>query len=86
MTAALRVRVDREGFAFVAADTMRPLLDACGALSDWAGFAESWNDLQLDTYLPDGHRYRRRRHATLSSRAGEDKVTIEPHQPHYQKP
>ena len=55
-----------------------------GTLSDWARFAASWNDLQLDTYLPDGHRYRRRRHATMSARAGEAKVTLEPHQPHYQ--
>ena len=80
----LRERVDRDGFAFVAADAMRPLLDGCGVLSDWARFADSWNDLQLDTYLPDGHRYRRRRHATLSARAGEVKVTLEAHQPHYQ--
>ena len=84
MTIALRERVEREGFAFVDAERMRPLLDGCGALSDWVRFAESWTDLQLDTYLPDGHRYRRRRHATLSARAGEDKVTLEPHQPHYQ--
>jgi hypothetical protein len=81
---ALRERVDRDGFAFVAADDMRLLLDDCGALSDWMRFAESWNDLQLDTYLPDGHRYRRRRHATLSAHGGEVKVTLEPHQPHYQ--
>lgn len=80
----LRERVDRGGFAFVAADDMRLLLGECGELSDWARFAESWNDLQLDTYLPDGHRYRRRRHATLSARAGEHNVTLQPHQPHYQ--
>ncbi|HWL74788.1 MAG TPA: 2OG-Fe dioxygenase family protein [Burkholderiaceae bacterium] len=80
----LQGHVERDGFAFVAADDMRPLLDECAELSDWARFAESWNDLHLDTYLPDGHRYRYRRHATLSARAGETKVTLEPHQPHYQ--
>ena len=63
---------------------MQSLLGERGALSDWARFAESWNDLQLDTYLPNGHRYRRRRHATLSALAGEHNVTLEPHQPHYQ--
>ncbi len=84
MTAALPERIDRDGFAFIAADAMRALLDGCGALSDWAHFAKSWNDLQLDTYLPDGHRYRRRRHATLSARADEEVVTREPHRPHYQ--
>ena len=81
---SLRERVDRDGFAFVAAADTRLLLDDCGELSDWARFAESWNDLHLDTYLPDGHRYRHRRHATLSARAGETKATLEPHQPHYQ--
>ena len=77
-------RVVRDAFAFIAAEAMRPLIGAADALSDWPRFVDSWNDLQLDTYLPDGHRYRRRRHATLSARAGEDKVTLERHQPHYQ--
>ena len=81
MTDALREQVARDGFAFIASSDMGRLL---GPLSDAAYFAESWNDLQLDTYLPDGHRYRRRRHATLSSRAGENKVILQPHQPHYQ--
>jgi hypothetical protein len=52
--------------------------------SDWNAFAASWADLPLDTHLPDGHRYRRRRHATLSAHAGESVAKREPHQPHYQ--
>ncbi len=84
MTSALRDRVENEGFAFVAGEVMRPLLGSPDSLSDWPRFVESWNDLQLDTYLPDGHRYRRRRHATLSARAGQDNVTLEPHRPHFQ--
>jgi len=60
---------------------MRPLL---GALPDWNAFAASWGDLALDTHLPDGHRYRRRRHATLSAAPGETTFRVEPHQPHYQ--
>ena len=63
---------------------MRPLVAAAGELADWDAFAASWNDLALDTHLPDGHRYRRRRHATLSARAGETRATVEKHQPHYQ--
>ena len=77
-------RVAKEAFAFIAADAMRALLGTPEALSDWPRFVESWSDLQLDTYLPDGHRYRRRRHAILSARAGEDEAKPEPHQPHYQ--
>ncbi len=82
--APLSDRVAKDAFAFIAAEAMRPLIGSSDALFDWPHFVDSWNDLQLDTYLPDGHRYRRRRHATLSARTGEDKVTLEPHQPHYQ--
>ena len=63
---------------------MQPLLSSFSALADWPQFAASWNDLLLDTYLPDGHRYRRRRHATLSARSGDKHARLEPHQPHYQ--
>src|SRR5262245_33938725 len=69
------------GFEFVPAAQMRARL---GPLGDWARFAASWNDLPRDEYLPDGHRYRRRRHATLSARAGEASARVEKHQPHYQ--
>jgi hypothetical protein len=71
----------RDGFAFVPGDRFRTVL---GSLPDWDAFAASWNDLALDTHLPDGHRYRRRRHGTFSARAGEEDFRREPHQPHYQ--
>jgi hypothetical protein len=63
---------------------MRAMLEAHGGLGDWEAFAASWNDLPRDTHLPEGHRYRRRRHATLSAAAGADAFTVEAHQPHYQ--
>jgi hypothetical protein len=81
---SLHQQIAHDGFAFVATNAMRALLGGPNALTDWPRFAASWNDLLLDTYLPDGHRYRRRRHATLSARAGETRVRLEPHQPHYQ--
>ena len=80
----LREQVARDGFALVGAACMRPLLGAAEALPDWDRFASSWKDLPLDTQLPEGHRYRRRRHATLSARAGESGWRLEAHQPHYQ--
>jgi hypothetical protein len=80
----LREQVAREGFALVGAARMRPLLGAVDALPDWDRFVASWNDLPLDTQLPEGHRYRRRRHATLSAHTGESRWRLEPHQPHYQ--
>ena len=69
------------GFVFAPAAQMRSHL---GALADWDQFAGSWDDLPRDTHLPEGHRYRRRRHATLSARAGEPIFHVEAHQPHYQ--
>ncbi len=70
-----------QGFAHAAANAMRAVLQANGLL-DWEGFADSWNDLGLDTYMADGGRYRRRRHAALCVDAGG--IRRKPHQPHYQ--
>jgi hypothetical protein len=84
MITALAASIRAEGFALAGAATIHPLLAATGELPDWEAFAASWNRLVLDTHLPDGHRYRRRRHATLSARAGETSFRRELHAPHYQ--
>ena len=57
----IRNGVARAGYAFVEASDMRNALLRFGTLADWAAFAESWNDLEVDTYMADGGRYRRRR-------------------------
>jgi hypothetical protein len=80
----LRDAIARQGYALLPAAAMRPLLGPPDALADWPRFAASWDDLPLDTHLPEGHRYRRRRHATLEARAGATTFTQAPHQPHYQ--
>ena len=82
MAPNLREQVRDDGFSFVPGSQLRALLPVAPA--DWNAFAASWGDLPLDTHLPDGHRYRRRRHATLSARAGESIARLERHQPHYQ--
>ena len=79
---ALRSQVQHDGFAFVTDDTMSHLLPA-EALTDWAAFAASWNDLAPDPYLAASGRHRRRRHATFSADAGTG-VHAEAHQAHYQ--
>jgi hypothetical protein len=79
--APLAGAIERDGFAFVEAPEMRALLDAA-ALGDWDGFAASWNDLGVDTYMADGGRYRRRRFAAY--RANPAGILRKPHQPHYQ--
>ncbi len=84
MTVGLRERIARDAFAFVPAAEMAPLVGVDRDSPGWSEFAASWNDLPLDAQLPGGHRYRRRRHATLSARAGDAAFRIEAHQPHYQ--
>jgi hypothetical protein len=69
-----------EGFAMLPSARMQTWLGA--AWSGWAFLAESWNDLAEDRYMADGGRYRRRRYAVLEASA--DRVTRQPHQPHYQ--
>jgi hypothetical protein len=79
VTASIRTH----GFIYLEAAKTRALLDAQGGIADWDQFAGSWNDLAVDTYMADGGKYRRRRHAVFTA----DKtaaVTREPHQPHYQ--
>jgi hypothetical protein len=61
---------------------MRGLLQQSGTLTDWTEFATSWDDLGSDTYMADGGRYRKRRHAVF--KAGPDGIIRQPAQPHYQ--
>lgn len=79
----LATAIAGDGFAFVHAAEMRDLLTSAGPLADWTAFAASWNTLELDRYMADGGRYRRRRHAVYSARAG-GAIVRAPHQPHYQ--
>jgi hypothetical protein len=80
---ALQESISREGYAFVHGEAMRDLLASFGSLPDWETFAASWNALELDTYMADGGRYRRRRHAVYGA-ATDAAISRRPHQPHYQ--
>ena len=80
----LATRVARDGFCHVHAPEMRLLLEQHGGLADWDAFAASWDDLGLDTYMADGGRYRKRRHAAFAMLPGSDVIRRKPHQPHYQ--
>jgi len=63
---------------------------APGGLCDWlparpdelAALRAAWDDLPADTYLRDGGRYRRRRHASYVIDGGE--VRTAPHRAHWQ--
>ncbi len=79
--AHIEADLEAHGFSHVPADTMQAVLRAHG-LADWDGFAASWADLGVDTYMADGGRYRRRRHAAFC--VGATVIRRKPHQPHYQ--
>ncbi len=75
--------VRERGFAFVPGEAFRRDLEQVGSLADWPRVAASWNALEVDRYLPEGVRDRRRRFAVYAiNRGGElDRLA---HQPHYQ--
>ena len=81
MTTASLSSFQEIGFAYVKADTLEWALPAPTS-PDWHGFAATWNDLGLDTYMADGGRYRRRRFGVFAVDA--EHITRKPHQPHYQ--
>jgi hypothetical protein len=74
--------IARGGFAFAHGNAMREMLAPFGSLADWQTFADSWNRLELDTYMADGGRYRRRRHAVYDVSSAS--ITRADHQPHFQ--
>lgn len=81
-SASMQSAVSQDGFAFVHGAAMREILAPFGSPSDWERFADSWHHLEVDTYMGDGGRYRRRRYAVYV--VDRDGVRRLPHQPHYQ--
>jgi hypothetical protein len=82
-SASLPSALRGEKFVRVPGGAMRGLVTAHGALTDWDAFAASWERLGPDTYMADGGRYRRRRHAVFTC-ADNGPILRAPHQPHYQ--
>ena len=80
---SLQESIQGDGYAFVHGSAMRELLKPCGSLADWPAFADSWNTLELDTYMADGGRYRRRRHAVYAATT-DGAIGRQAHQAHYQ--
>ena len=78
----LQAAISAEGYAFVEGRSMRELLAPFASLADWPAFAGSWDTLEIDTYMADGGRYRRRRYGAWT--ASRDGVLRKPHQPHFQ--
>jgi hypothetical protein len=77
-------QINDTGFAFLHGAAMRAELLRHGTLDDWAQFSASWGNLELDTYMADGGRYRRRRHAVFATTQG-GAILRQADQPHYQE-
>ncbi|MDD3765382.1 MAG: 2OG-Fe dioxygenase family protein [Nevskiales bacterium] len=71
------------GFRFVGGERALALINAHGALHDWARFGESWERLHRDRHMADGGRYRRRRHGVYTVDADGPIIRCA-HQPHFQ--
>lgn len=81
----LHAEVAERGFARVPGAAMAALLgpDATDAALD--AFAASWERLETDAFMADGGRYRRRRHANFTARAGVPGHARGAHRPHFQE-
>jgi hypothetical protein len=80
----IQSEISRLGYAFSTKPETHVLLTDSGlSINDWPAFAESWNDLEIDTYLLQKGRFRRRRHAVMQF-SSENRFVLLPHQPHYQ--
>jgi hypothetical protein len=80
---SLERSIARQGYAFLRGADMHRLLSDTGALTDWGAFAQSWEDMPVDSYMADGGRYRRRRHGVFAAAPG-SAILRQRHQPHYQ--
>lgn len=81
--AELRQEVAARGFALLPATRMRALLGA-EASAGVDAFAASWERLEVDSFMADGGRYRRRRIANFTATAGVPGHVRGPHRPHFQ--
>jgi len=71
-----------QGFALLRGAEMETRLGVEAPMLD--AFAASWNRLETDHFMADGGRYRRRRHANFTQRAGLPGTLRNPHRPHFQ--
>jgi len=90
MSAALRIEdgdpllaeVAARGFARMPGASLEARLGLGPAALE--EFARSWERLETDRFMADGGRYRRRRHANFSARAGVPGHLRGPHRAHFQ--
>jgi hypothetical protein len=72
--------LQEQGFALLNCDDFFTL--STHPLEDWRALSSSWNDLAVDTYLKDGGKYRKRKHASLIVQ--DNSIEYLAYRPHYQ--
>lgn len=83
--AALHADVAARGFARVRGAATAALLGPGGEEAALDAFAASWERLEVDGFMADGGRYRRRRHANFAAKRGVPGHERGPHRPHFQE-
>jgi hypothetical protein len=78
----LLAEVAAQGFARVPGAALEARLGVPPAALE--AFTRSWERLETDCFMADGGRYRRRRHANFSARAGVPGHLRNPHRAHFQ--
>lgn len=74
--------ITEHGYALLRGAAMAARLQVPAAALD--DFAASWERLETDAFMADGGRYRRRRIANFTARAGQPGHVRGPHRPHFQ--
>ncbi len=82
--ATLHAEMAGRGFAVLPGASLAGLLGAAGNAAALDDFAASWERLEVDGFMADGGRYRQRRIANFSARAGVPGHVRGAHQPHFQ--
>jgi hypothetical protein len=81
---ALQAEIAAQGFAMLPGARLAGLMGAAGSAEQVDAFAASWERLEVDSFMADGGRYRRRRIANFTARAGVAGHVRGEHQPHFQ--
>jgi hypothetical protein len=82
--AALRAEIADRGFAMLPGARLAALMGTAGSAACVEAFAASWERLEVDSFMADGGRYRRRRIANFIARAGVPGHIRGAHRPHFQ--
>ena len=81
---ALQAEIAERGFAMLPGARLAGLMGAAGSVDLVDDFAASWERLEVDSFMADGGRYRRRRIANFTASAGVPGHQRGEHRPHFQ--